>query len=105
LQANFPAGPAVRQVNRLSLWDLLQENMMVSLRLTQEGVSNLELKERYQVNILEVLRIQIDKLLRQGLLESVEHENRLRLTRKGRLFGNRVFAEFVGNPNPNDLKN
>lgn len=96
----FPAGPASKETTHLTLWDQLQENMMVSLRLTLEGVSIEELSDRYQVNLLEVFKVQINRLVRQGLLEYFDGEKRLRLTRKGRLFGNRVFAEFIGNPTP-----
>ena len=100
-QANFPAGQAIRQTSRLNLRDRLQENMMVSLRLAREGVCISQLEELYKVKIIEQFDAQIRKLTRQGLLELAENGEVLRLTHKGRLFGNRVFLEFIDNPMPN----
>lgn len=103
-QVNFPAGQAVKQASQLSLWDRVQENMMVTLRLTREGVSIPHLEARYKVSGMALFEKQIQKLTRQGLLELVENGERLRLTRKGRLFGNRVFSEFIDNPIPDGFE-
>jgi coproporphyrinogen III oxidase-like Fe-S oxidoreductase len=97
---NFPSGQAVQQSTRLSSWDRIQENMMVSMRLTREGVSIPQMNALYQVEVVNLFGSQIRKLTRQGLLEFTENGNRMRLTRKGRLFGNRVFSEFIDNPLP-----
>jgi oxygen-independent coproporphyrinogen-3 oxidase len=97
---NFPSGQAVQQSTRLSSWDRIQENMMVSMRLTWEGVSIPQMNALYQVEVVNLFGSQIRKLTRQGLLEFTENGNRMRLTRKGRLFGNRVFSEFIDNPLP-----
>jgi len=74
---------------------------MVSLRLTREGVCIPQLEELYKVKIVEQFDAQIRRLTRQGLLELAENGEVLRLTHKGRLFGNRVFLEFIDNPMPN----
>lgn len=50
--------------------------------------------------MLDLFKGQIERLLHSGLIEFVAGNDRMRLTRKGRLFGNRVFSEFVGNEVP-----
>jgi oxygen-independent coproporphyrinogen-3 oxidase len=99
-ETEFPAGPACVQTTRLTPWEMIQENLMVSLRLTDEGVSVAELHDRYGVWVNELFHNQIERLMRTGLLEFNDGGNRMRLTRKGRLFGNRVFAEFIANRVP-----
>lgn len=103
-ETEFPAGPACEQFTRLSAWEMIQENLMVSLRLTDEGVSITELHDRYGVWINELFHNQIEKLTWIGLLEFIDDGNRMRLTRKGRLFGNRVFSEFIANQVPKGLE-
>lgn len=98
--SDFPEGPSSVNFAKLSKWEQIQEHMMVSLRLTREGISLDEMDRRYSINTTELFGKQIGVLLRQGLLELINPGNRLRLTRRGRLFGNRVFAEFVANPVP-----
>lgn len=97
---NFPAGAAAKKVTVLSEWDKIQENMMVSLRLTEEGISLSEFTTRHKLSMLDLFKGQIERLLHSGLIEFVAGNDRMRLTRKGRLFGNRVFSEFVGNEVP-----
>lgn len=97
---NFPASPAAKNVFRLSKWDRIQENLMVSLRLTREGISIKDLDEEYQVQIPDLFGSQINHLVRLGLLEYFANGDRLRLTRRGRFLGNRVFLEFIDNPVP-----
>lgn len=99
-ETEFPAGPACAQFSRLTTWEMIQENLMVSLRLTDEGVSIAELHDRYGVWINELFHNQIERSMRTGLLEFTDDGYRIRLTRKGRLFGNRVFAEFIANRVP-----
>lgn len=96
----FPAGAAAKEVTLLSDWEKIQENMMVSLRLTEEGINLSEFKARYKLSILDLFNSQIDRLHKSGLIEFVQGNDCMRLTRKGRLFGNRVFSEFVGNKVP-----
>jgi len=97
---NFPASPATKNVIRLSKWERIQENLMVSLRLTQEGVSIMDLNEQYQIQINDLFGPQISRLVRLGLLEYFAKGERMRLTRRGRFLGNRVFLEFIDNPVP-----
>jgi len=79
--------------------------LMVSLRLTSEGVLLNEFEKRHGIKVEEIFEKQIQKLKRQGLIEIDPQERRLKLTRRGRLFGNRVFSEFIGNPPPKNLQN
>lgn len=100
-----PVGPACKQPVVLSKWDMMQEFMMVGLRLTDEGVSRYEFQSRFGFNLDEIFDRQISQLSKQGLLESnPQHSDRVRLTRKGRLFGNQVFSKFIGNREPKMIK-
>ncbi len=100
-QVTFPTGPAGREVMLLSEWDLMQEFMMVGFRLTDEGVSKNDFQVIFRQGMEVVFGRQIDHLLKQELIENhPKDELRLRLTRRGRLFGNQVFSQFVGNPSP-----
>jgi oxygen-independent coproporphyrinogen-3 oxidase len=75
----------------------MQETMMVGLRLTQEGVPDGVFRERFGQSLREVFGQEIERLVGLGLIEWVdENQPRLRLTRHGRLLGNQVFMEFVG---------
>jgi oxygen-independent coproporphyrinogen-3 oxidase len=102
LEARFPAGKACENVIQLTPWEALEENVMVSLRLTQDGISLNKLESRHGVRIDMVFEKQINKLLKNGLLEWHNGGEGLRLTHKGKLLGNRVFSEFVGNEKPVD---
>ena len=95
----FPASPAANEITRLSKWEMMQENLMVALRMTDEGLSFQAFRNRYGVDVHDVFACQIRRLTYEGLLEESNGE-RLRLTRKGRLFGNRVFAAFIANKVP-----
>lgn len=101
----FPAGPAVEDVIELSKWDLMQEYMMVGFRLTDEGVLTSDFQDLFGISMHMAFNKQIEHLLKQELIEQHPHDKlRLRLTRRGVLFGNQVFAKFVGNPTPADLE-
>ena len=107
----FPAGPAVRRTTiSIHRFTEMQETMMVGLRLTQEGVSAREFAKRFGEPLAVVFGKEIKRLLHLGLLEYVDFENstkagdissethsdRLRLTPRGRMVGNQVFMQFVG---------
>ena len=100
-QTVFPAGPAYINSISLSNWEQMQEYLMVSFRLTDEGVSRSDFLERFGKSIDATFEKQLSRLLRQGLIEiHPKDQDRLRLTRRGRLFGNQVFVQFVGNREP-----
>jgi oxygen-independent coproporphyrinogen III oxidase len=73
----------------------LGETLFLGLR-TSDGVSSTEVEVRFGVTLRQAYGERIRRLVRLGLVES--DGERLRLTRRGRLLGNRVFAEFVGDP-------
>jgi oxygen-independent coproporphyrinogen-3 oxidase len=92
----FPHTPATQSALPIDQPTEIGETMMTGLRLVSEGVSADQFFNRFGVRLEEYFRQQIDGLASQGLLEwaGAGHE-RLRLTRRGRLLGNRVFAEFI----------
>ena len=90
--------PALAERQALSRWDEMEETMMVGLRLTEEGVDNLRFKDRFNTTIDDCFHPQIETLIGEGLLEWKGRNHQvLRLTTRGRLLGNRVFREFIGN--------
>ena len=104
-QSVFPISAANLHFISMVEWELIQEHLMVSLRLTSEGVLLNEFEKRHGIKVEEIFDKQIQKLKRQGLIEIDPQERRMKLTRRGRLFGNRVFSEFIGNPPPKNLQN
>lgn len=96
--------PAQEEAGFLDAWEEIQEFMMLGLRLTQDGVSRSEFCQRFGFSLDELFADQLTHLMQQGLLETDFAEpDRLLLTPKGILFGNRVFSEFVGNGKPEQL--
>jgi len=88
-----PLGPAAVNQHRQTPADERGEYMMTNLRLVREGVSGREFERRFGVSLEECYRAEIVKLLEASLLEW--EGDRLRLTRRGRLLGNRAFMEFI----------
>lgn len=76
----------------VSIEDEMAEVMIMGLRLNS-GVSLSEFERRFEKGMLEVYGRRIGTMEAAGLLEQVQ--NHLRLTRRGRLLGNEVFAEFI----------
>lgn len=103
-QSSSNGFPGAETVTRLSLWDQMQERLMVGFRLTGEGVSFKDFTDKFGVNMKEVFPDQIALLTREGLIERTDGVDAgIRLTRKGRLLGNQVFMQFVGNSEPTFL--
>lgn len=71
----------------------MAETMMMGLRLLQEGVSFDRFERRFGVEMLEVYGAEIAGAVGDGLLERTA--DRVCLTRRGALLGNRVFVRFV----------
>jgi oxygen-independent coproporphyrinogen-3 oxidase len=88
----YPLSPANNSVIPIDHLTEIKETMMVGLRLTDEGVDRGQFKQRFGREIEAIFPSQILRLERDGL---VEFFNTLRLTKRGRLLGNRVFSEFV----------
>lgn len=68
------------------------ETMMLGLRLA-EGVAEARFQERFGVSLVEVYGEVLTQLTTAGLL--TWDQTRVRLTQRGRLLGNQVFAEFL----------
>jgi oxygen-independent coproporphyrinogen-3 oxidase len=98
--------PASIKSQLLDPWDEMQEFMMLGLRLTNQGISKADFQKRFSIPIGEVFSHQIGKLCHLNLIENYSEDNdRIRLTQKGVIYGNRVFSEFVGNKKPKILMN
>ena len=93
-QSTFPAG--VETLN-LDSYTMQQETMMLGMRLTREGVSARDFRERYGVTVQEVFPKELDRILARKLAEwrNFPDGPHLVLTRGGVLLGNQVFQEFV----------
>jgi oxygen-independent coproporphyrinogen-3 oxidase len=107
----FPLTPATVNQTKTSLRTEMQETMMLGLRLTREGVSASNFRERFGRGLIAVFGKEIDELTGLGLLEWVDltphppfpgkeggrwEDGSLRLTPHGRLLGNQAFMRFVG---------
>ena len=86
-------GEAVVEVEEIDQALEMGETLMLGLRLIEEGVKRARFKDRFGVGLDEIYDAAIARLIEQGLLES--DAERIRLTARGRLLGNRVFAEFL----------
>ncbi|MBK8135440.1 MAG: radical SAM family heme chaperone HemW [Anaerolineae bacterium] len=89
----FPRTPATLDEVEVDLENEIAETLIMSLRLTQEGVHQGEFEERFGQSLSAVHGGTIEKFTKLGLLEL--YENRVRLTRQGRLLSNMVFRELV----------
>ena len=69
------------------------ETMMLGLRLIDDGIERGRFADRFGVDLNDVYGSVIVPLVEQGLIEALP--DRIRLTPRGRLLGNRVFAEFL----------
>ena len=69
------------------------EFMLMGLRLTREGVSADDFRQRFGDELSVTFAQEINDLIGVGLLEW--SQSRLRLTPRGRLLGNQVFMRFV----------
>jgi len=83
----------VEEAERLPPEKAVGEAVMLGLRML-DGVDAAELERRFGVNVLERFMPQVCRLAKIGLLE-VEGA-RLRLTARGLMLANEVWAEFVG---------
>jgi oxygen-independent coproporphyrinogen-3 oxidase len=69
------------------------ETLMLGLRLTREGVAEIDFRRRFGVSLEEAYGQVIGDLVGAGLL--VRDAVGLRLSGRGRLLGNQVFAQFL----------
>lgn len=91
--AVFPRTPATASSREVDLDTVMDETMIMGLRLTEEGVSRKDFQQRFHQDLEVVYQESLQELLDRGLLEWAGR--RLRLTAKGRLLGNQVFSFFL----------
>jgi len=89
----FPHTPATDEVIRIEREDEISETLVMGLRLTREGVNREAFRERFGQDLLEIHGPKIETCVDHDSLEV--DEQRVRLTRKGRLLSNIVFRELV----------
>ena len=94
----FPHSPAAEDIQILNEQTRMGEYMMVGLRLTETGVSKKAFFEMFKQNMDNIFSKQLVFLHKKGLLETIPSMDgdHVRLTEKGRLLGNQVFMQFVG---------
>jgi oxygen-independent coproporphyrinogen III oxidase len=97
ISGDFPITPATLDFHSINLETEIGETMMTGLRLVREGVSDRRFQERFQRSLVEVFPDQITHFTGLGLLEWASNydDRHLRLSARGRLLGNQVFAEFI----------
>lgn len=91
----YPLSPATVNHHKNSLLENMQDTMITGLRLTREGVSNMDIRSRFGQGIEDTFLEEVNELIGLGLLEWVNGKT-LRLTPKARLLANQVFMRFVG---------
>ena len=69
------------------------ETMIMGLRLLDEGVPEERFRRRFGAVLQQVYAEQIADLVQRDLVEVAS--GRIRLTRRGHLLGNQVFAQFI----------
>lgn len=91
----FPLSPAAVNQRKQTVREDISDYMINNLRLTETGVADADFKSRFGRGLLEVFPREIEGLLRNGLLEYLPARAAYRLSKRGRLLGNRVFVQFV----------
>lgn len=102
----YPLSPATVNHHRNSPREDMQETMMTSLRLLDEGVRDADFRARFGMGIADAFPKEVNKLLARGLLEWADFSpgpfagegagvRALRLTPPAWLVANQVFVEFV----------
>ncbi|MFW6269256.1 MAG: radical SAM family heme chaperone HemW [Bacillota bacterium] len=82
----------IQQFLSLSSEDLMAEKMMMGLRLI-DGVDKNEFYKRFGISLKKVYFREIKTLKKKKLIK--ENPEKIQLTRKGLMFGNQVFQEFL----------
>ena len=91
------AGSARIESRETSPFERMQDEMMLRLRLIDEGASSSGFTSKFGFDLTEVFGEQISRLIEKDLLQWKDGEgSTLVLTKRGILLGNQVFMEFVG---------
>ena len=89
----FPLSPAVAKHTLVAPADDLYETVMMGLRLTQEGIARSQFKKRFNDDFVSMFREPIERLQLLGLMEV--SEERVRLSKQGRLLSNGIIRQIV----------
>lgn len=89
----FPLTPATLDETKVDLANEIAETLIMSLRLTQEGVHLGAFEARFGRSLYEIHGETLEKFQRLGLLERAN--DLIRLTSRGRLLSNMIFRELV----------
>jgi len=89
----FPLSPATVNQHKQTPKDDMSEYMLNNLRLVNAGASDADFRSRFGNGLMDVYAVEIEELIRFGLLEW--NGDAIRLTKRGRLLGNQVFMRFV----------
>ena len=92
-ESEFPLTPAVAKQQIVSRSDDLYDTIMMSLRLTREGIDRLRFLARFGQDFVAMFPEAVERLGRLGLIH-VE-EDKVRLSSAGRLLSNGIIREFV----------
>ncbi len=90
----YPLSAAAVESEPIDAQTAMTEHMIMGLRLTGEGVAAADFRARYGRDLWDVFGAELAALLAAGLIERTP-DDRVRLTPRGRLLGNHVFAAFV----------
>jgi len=90
---DFPLTPAVAKSTTVNSEEDLYETVMMSIRLTREGIHRPTFRRRFGVDIADKFPDGIRKMKTLGLIH-VESD-RVRLSERGRLLSNAVIRELV----------
>lgn len=75
--------------------EAMEDFVMVGLRML-DGIRRADFTAQFGTSLEETFPSQLHKMTSAGLLEMHEDQGGYRLSEKGVLFGNEVFAEFIG---------
>lgn len=89
----FPRTPVTEDAVEVGHQDEIAETLMMSLRLTEEGVQREGFAQRFGRDLLDVHPVVLRDFERRGLVEITQ--GRVRLTAQGRLLSNVVLRELV----------
>ena len=89
---SMPSGP-VEQIDETTPAIDVAETMMMGMRLNK-GVTHERFIKRFGAKVDVVFPKEVERLLKLELIEI--NDNALLLSERGRLLGNEVFAEFIG---------
>ena len=91
------AGSAKIEGRETIPFERMQDEMMLRLRLINEGVSSVGFRSKFGIDMTEIFGEQIAELIGKDLLQWKNGGgSTLVLTNRGILLGNQVFLEFVG---------